>query len=174
MGGGENRGELLLRRVLAGSGAEPGPGWHVAGPTDEPDVDLDGAGPLRHAVRLPARAGMPVDWPLWVPEHVRAAFTRAGVLRPWSHQAHAAELAHTGRDVVVATGTASGKSLAYQLPVLAAFDADPRATALYLAQILKPFPVKVTRIAHGVPLGGDLDYLDERTLSYALSGRREV
>lgn len=53
-------------------------------------------------------------------------------------------------------------------------DTEGEATALYLAQILKPFPVKVTRIAHGVPLGGDLDYLDERTLSYALSGRREV
>ena len=53
-------------------------------------------------------------------------------------------------------------------------DTEGEATALYLAQILKPFPVKVTRIAHGVPLGGDLDYLDERTLSFALSGRREV
>jgi len=53
-------------------------------------------------------------------------------------------------------------------------DTEGEATALYLAQILKPFSVKVTRIAHGVPLGGDLDYLDERTLSYALSGRREV
>lgn len=53
-------------------------------------------------------------------------------------------------------------------------DTEGEATALYLAQILKPFPAKVTRIAHGVPLGGDLDYLDERTLSYALSGRREV
>jgi DEAD/DEAH box helicase domain-containing protein len=52
---------------------------------------------------------------------------------PWSHQADAAALAHAGRDVVVATGTASGKSLAYQLPVLTRFAADPRATALYLA-----------------------------------------
>ena len=53
-------------------------------------------------------------------------------------------------------------------------DTEGEATALYLAQLLKPFAVKVTRIAHGVPLGGDLDYLDERTLSHALSGRREV
>lgn len=53
-------------------------------------------------------------------------------------------------------------------------DTEGEATALYLAQVLKPFSVKVTRIAHGVPLGGDLDYLDERTLSYALSGRREI
>ena len=53
-------------------------------------------------------------------------------------------------------------------------DTEGEATALYLAQQLKGLPVKVTRIAHGVPLGGDLDYLDERTLSHALSGRREV
>lgn len=53
-------------------------------------------------------------------------------------------------------------------------DTEGEATALYLSQQLKPFPVKVTQIAHGVPLGGDLDYIDERTLSQALSGRREL
>jgi len=64
---------------------------------------------------------------------VRDVLRSAGINRPWSHQAQAAELAHTGRDVVVATGTASGKSLAYQLPALAALAVDPRACALYLA-----------------------------------------
>lgn len=53
-------------------------------------------------------------------------------------------------------------------------DTEGEATALYLGQVLKPFPVKVTRIAHGVPMGGDLDYMDERTLSCALTGRREL
>lgn len=53
-------------------------------------------------------------------------------------------------------------------------DTEGEATALYLGQILKPFAVKVTRIAHGVPMGGDLDYMDERTLSHALTGRREL
>jgi len=53
-------------------------------------------------------------------------------------------------------------------------DTEGEATALYLGQQLKALPVKVTRIAQGVPLGGDLDYLDERTLSHALSGRREL
>jgi len=53
-------------------------------------------------------------------------------------------------------------------------DTEGEATALYLAQELHRFPVKVTRIAHGVPLGGDLDYTDELTLSYAMSGRREM
>ncbi|WP_344425494.1 DEAD/DEAH box helicase [Pseudonocardia ailaonensis] len=89
--------------------------------------------PLRHAVRLPPRAGRPVDWPGWAPPAVVRSLRAAGVERPWSHQAEGAEHAHAGRDVVVATGTASGKSLVYQLPVLARLDADPRATALYLS-----------------------------------------
>ena len=48
------------------------------------------------------------------------------------------------------------------------------ATALYLASLLKVLPVKVTRIASGLPVGGDLEYADELTLGRALEGRREV
>jgi recombination protein RecR len=48
------------------------------------------------------------------------------------------------------------------------------ATALYLANLLKDLPVKVTRIASGLPVGGDLEYADELTLGRALEGRREV
>jgi recombination protein RecR len=48
------------------------------------------------------------------------------------------------------------------------------ATALYLASLLKAMPVKVTRIASGLPVGGDLEYADELTLGRALEGRREV
>ncbi len=48
------------------------------------------------------------------------------------------------------------------------------ATALYLAGLLKELPVKVTRIASGLPVGGDLEYADELTLGRALDGRREV
>lgn len=51
-------------------------------------------------------------------------------------------------------------------------DTEGEATALYLSQLLKPLGVKTSRIAHGVPLGGDLDYIDERTLAHAMSGRR--
>lgn len=47
-------------------------------------------------------------------------------------------------------------------------------TALYLARILKPLGVKVTRLASGLPVGGDLDYADEITLGRALAGRREL
>ena len=48
------------------------------------------------------------------------------------------------------------------------------ATALYLARLLKPMGVTVTRIAHGVPVGGDLEYADEVTLGRALTGRRNM
>jgi recombination protein RecR len=51
-------------------------------------------------------------------------------------------------------------------------DTEGEATALYLSQLITPLGVKTSRIAHGVPLGGDLDYIDERTLAHALSGRR--
>jgi recombination protein RecR len=51
-------------------------------------------------------------------------------------------------------------------------DTEGEATALYLSQLLKPLGVKASRIAHGVPLGGDLDYIDERTLAHALTGRK--
>lgn len=60
--------------------------------------------------------------------------------------------------------------------VILATDADTEgeATALYLTQLIRPHPVRISRIAQGVPLGGDLDYIDERTLSHAMTGRREV
>ena len=88
---------------------------------------------ITHVERLPPRPGAPVDWPAWVPAELRAALTARGVTAPWRHQAEAADLAWQGRHVVVATGTASGKSLAYLLPVLSRLLSDPRATALYLA-----------------------------------------
>ena len=51
---------------------------------------------------------------------------------------------------------------------------EGEATAMYLAKLLKPMGVKVTRIAHGLPVGLDLEYADEVTLSKAMSGRREL
>ncbi len=48
------------------------------------------------------------------------------------------------------------------------------ATAMYLAQILKPLNITVTRIAHGLPVGGDLEYADEMTLARALAGRQQI
>ena len=51
---------------------------------------------------------------------------------------------------------------------------EGEATAIYLSKIIKPLGIKVTRIAHGIPVGGDLEYTDEITLSKALEGRREL
>ncbi|MBQ2752484.1 MAG: recombination protein RecR [Firmicutes bacterium] len=51
---------------------------------------------------------------------------------------------------------------------------EGEATAMYIARLLKPMGIKVTRIANGVPVGSDLEYIDEVTLSRALEGRREI
>ena len=64
----------------------------------------------------------------------------------------------TVREVILATDT----------------DTEGEATALYIAQRLRGAGLKVSRIAQGVPLGGDLDYIDERTLGHAMAGRTEV
>ena len=53
-------------------------------------------------------------------------------------------------------------------------DVEGEATASYLARMIKPLGVRCTRIAHGVPVGGDLEYTDEVTLQKALEGRREM
>ena len=53
-------------------------------------------------------------------------------------------------------------------------DIEGEATATYIARLIKPLGVRVTRIAHGVPVGSDLEYADEVTLAKALEGRREV
>ena len=87
----------------------------------------DGVEPVRHI------AGRPEAWPTWADADVIQAFVDRGVTTPWTHQSAAADLAHHGRHVVIATGTASGKSLAYQLPILDELARDPRARALYLA-----------------------------------------
>ena len=51
---------------------------------------------------------------------------------------------------------------------------EGEATAMYIARLLKPMGIKVTRIANGVPVGSDLEYIDEVTLARALEGRREI
>lgn len=51
---------------------------------------------------------------------------------------------------------------------------EGEATAMYIAKIIKPLGIRTTRIAHGVPVGGDLEYADEITLSRALEGRKEI
>lgn len=51
---------------------------------------------------------------------------------------------------------------------------DGETTALYISRLLRPFQIKVSRIAFGIPMGGDLEYIDRVTLGRALSGRREI
>jgi len=75
---------------------------------------------ITHVEHVPARAGETAQWPGWAHPELVAALRRTGLQRPWRHQLEAAELAHSGRSVVLSTGTASGKSLAYLLPALTA------------------------------------------------------
>nr|WP_304661496.1 DEAD/DEAH box helicase [Arthrobacter sp. zg-Y238] len=96
-----------------------------------------------HVHHIPARRAVTAPWPEWAHPDVVAAYQRRGIHEPWAHQMEAAEAAHSGQHTIIATGTASGKSLAYQLPVLDAIhrtSLDDRATlepsgavALYLA-----------------------------------------
>jgi DEAD/DEAH box helicase domain-containing protein len=96
---------------------------------------------LAHLAALPDRPARVAPWPSWVPEPVRSALAASGVRELWSHQVDAAEHAYAGRHVVVSTGTASGKSLAYLLPALSTLVAageprskrDRRPAVLYLA-----------------------------------------
>lgn len=91
------------------------------------------AAALQHVAEIPARGAIGAAWPAWAQPDVLRAFHDHGIVAPWSHQVRAADLAHDGRHVVISTGTASGKSLAFQLPILDALARDPRARALYLS-----------------------------------------
>lgn len=98
-------------------------------------ISLLGRGPdpeqLRHVHTIPARSAVHQAWPEWVHPDVVAAYGSLGIHQPYQHQVQAAEIAHRGDHVVIATGTASGKSLAYQLP---AIDAIHRSELRVLAE----------------------------------------
>ncbi len=96
-------------------------------------VSSDGHDPLRHVADLPPRQARQLGWPQWADPEVVQAFVGRGIEALWSHQLAAADLAHAGRHVVLSTGTASGKSVAYQLPILTALKADSRSRVLYLS-----------------------------------------
>ncbi len=88
------------------------------------------AGRPVHVEYIPARAGREVPWPPWVPAEITGAFAGRGIRAPWSHQAEAACHAQAGRNVIISTGAASGKSLGYLLPALTAVLAGD--TVLYV------------------------------------------
>ncbi|MFD5137672.1 DEAD/DEAH box helicase [Streptomyces sp. NPDC058378] len=117
-----------------------------AGSRPSPTVVLDRlaaaagrAARITHTEHLPPRAGTHALWPDRIRPEVISAIGRAGIDHPWTHQATAAEHALDGESVVIATGTASGKSLAYLAPVLSTLLEGSHApngrgtTALYLA-----------------------------------------
>jgi DEAD/DEAH box helicase domain-containing protein len=92
-----------------------------------------------HVHEVAARQEQVAPWPDWVAPAVYSAFSTSGIMQLWSHQREAADLAHDGSHVVISTGTASGKSLGFLLPVLsdlvdgAAAPSGRGATALYLS-----------------------------------------
>lgn len=94
---------------------------------------------LRHVEVRPARAAVSADWPLWLDPTVRSALADTGITRPFRHQAQAAQAAYEGNHCVLATGTGSGKSLAYLMPALSRIGAargergQRGATTLYLS-----------------------------------------
>ncbi|MGB9011438.1 MAG: DEAD/DEAH box helicase, partial [Aeromicrobium sp.] len=97
---------------------------------------------VTHVEHVPAREAVIEPWPAWIDPQVRAVFEAEGIATVWGHQAEAMEHLRAGRHVVISTGTASGKSLAFQAPALTSLVAGRtgsglhghrRPTVLYLA-----------------------------------------
>ncbi|MER7656699.1 MULTISPECIES: DEAD/DEAH box helicase [Streptomyces] len=126
---------LMASRQGSGHGsAVPAEGGHEGGgPATTPESRIT------HTEHLPPRAARHAVWPDRIRPEVIAAVQKAGIPDPWAHQAAVAEHALDGQSVIVATGTASGKSLAYLVPVLSSLLDGAEApngrgaTALYLS-----------------------------------------
>jgi DEAD/DEAH box helicase domain-containing protein len=145
----------VASELLVPEGAHDFDGW-----LDALTRARDYGGELVHVERLPARAarhGEP-DRPL--APALRDALAAQGIARLYTHQAQAIDAVRAGRSVVLVTGTASGKTLAYNLPVVEALTSDPQAHALYL------FPTKALAQDQLKSLG--------RLLDAAAGGRARV
>src|SRR6266487_878203 len=126
--------------AAAGRG-DRGPSPSPSSPPSPPPSSSPGAirllslgarsGRLTHVEHIPARTGRSTGWPDWVPPVLVEAFAAAGVPAPWAHQAAAADHARSGRNVIISTPAASGKSVGYLLPALDGVLAG--GTALYIA-----------------------------------------
>ncbi len=93
-----------------------------------------GEDPRVVAVRhRPGTLGRFGDWPNWLPQEVRDSLAAAGIAHPWTHQVSAAQAAWSGNHVVIGTPTASGKSLAYLMPIMAATAVPTGAASLGVA-----------------------------------------
>ena len=87
-----------------------------------------------HVEHVPARLSRTADWPAWAAPSLVEFLAEEGIQQPWSHQVEMAEHIAAGQDVVCATGTASGKSLGYQLPILSDLaKLGSAASALYIS-----------------------------------------
>ncbi|WP_412515896.1 DEAD/DEAH box helicase [Actinomadura madurae] len=129
---------------------------------------------ITHVESVPARQGRHASWPSWAHPLLLDRLAAAGIDAPWEHQAAAAEHARAGRSVIIATGTASGKSLAYLLPAVEAIyagdeDAHREGTVLYLSptkalaadQLRALRSLRLTRV-RAATYDGDTPH-DERT-----------
>ncbi|HEY1925343.1 MAG TPA: DEAD/DEAH box helicase [Candidatus Acidoferrum sp.] len=100
-------------------------------------LDRDPTGQIITAVRqFPAKSADYTDFPTWLRPELISAYAAKDVHRPYSHQSEAAESVHAGKNIVIVTPTASGKTLCYNLPILNAILEDTDTRALYL------FPTK--------------------------------
>lgn len=100
------------------------------GPATYTDRVFESSDPrVSHVHHIPARSGRTAAWPPWIPADLLESLGNLGIDSPWEHQARAMEAAHGGRHVLLSTGTASGKSLAYLAPIAVATRAgcDPAA-----------------------------------------------
>lgn len=93
-------------------------------------------GSIAHVERIPSKPAVYGEWPAGLDSRILDLLARRGISRPYSHQAAAIAQIREGRNVVVVTPTASGKTLCYNVPVVDTMLRDPRARALYL------FPTK--------------------------------
>lgn len=132
-------GEVHVRTVAQGVSSAPHNGAMTDGDGLLHRLAHGREGRLLHVHRVPPREAEPDWWPAWLPAEVLASYASLGIAEPWAHQVDAAERAHTGTHVALATGTASGKSLAFGMTALARIEQGTHApdgrgaTVLYLA-----------------------------------------
>jgi len=135
-------------------------------------AERDFGGEILTAVRrFPARPADFAEWPEWVEERLREVYRAKGIARPYSHQAAAAQAVHAGKNVVIVTPTASGKTLCYNLAVIDAILKNEDARALYL------FPTKALaqdQLAELYDLNQRLEKIEEKaSTSLRGSGQAE-
>lgn len=126
---------------------------------------------LTHVEVLPPRAAVTAPWPAWVPEQVRSAWAARGVVEPWAHQVAVADAAWQRRHVVVSTGTASGKSLAFQVPAVSRILASRGSRGQRGASVLYLAPTKA--LAHDQLAGLASLGLDVRLATHDGDSSRE-